>query len=227
MKMIVAVVSVLAIVLSLAACGRVETGNETSDNAYAAFVAIVNQNKDKLGFHSEKMHWGLELQEDKFEWSKDSSAHQLDFAMALQAQPFIDAGLDVSKLEDSGYVFIPGAEADGMKTPDLIAHPYDVSDKKETAQGFEDAMRRLLKQDPSLVSYNQEEKYYALHLSDGYVVRWTEELGLNDADMTFVIAADPLVAAGLDAAKMEGSGWAFHAAGEATPNQLVRSYKLT
>lgn len=43
-------------------------------------------------------------------------------------------------------------------------------------------------------------------------MQWTRQLGLNDADMIFVLNAEPLVKAGLDVNKLEGSGWVFREA---------------
>lgn len=213
----------------LAGCARVNTGNPVSDDALAAFNSIVAQNKDRRGFHDAMKHWGFALPGgDKFEWIKDTSANDIDFAMVVAAAPFIKAGLDATKLSGGGYVFKEAAVEDGKPVPDLLLHPYNVSDKKETAQGSEDAMRRILKQNPALVLYDAALRRYRLPLADGFEVQWTEKPGLHDADMVFLIAADPLIEAGVDPAKLEGSGWLFAGAGEdGVPNRFVRKYTVT
>ena len=65
-------------------------------------------------------------------------------------------------------------------------------------------------------------------LNGGFETRWTEKLGLNEADMVFIIEADPLTAAGLEIAKLEQNGWVFKTAGTdgANPNQLIKTYRL-
>ena len=85
--------------LSLVGCSsRSETGSKDSDGALKAFNAIVKANPKNKGFHSALQHWGFKLPaNDKFEWTKDTSANKIDFAMVMEADPLIKAGLDVTK----------------------------------------------------------------------------------------------------------------------------------
>jgi hypothetical protein len=220
-------IAVIAAAVLLAGCNRVQTGGKESDDALAAFNAIVKANLDRKGYHDAMKHWGLSLPGGgKFEWTKDTGAGPIDFAMVIPAEPFIRAGLDVNRLEGTGYVFQAAKVEGGESLPDLLLHPFDVSGKKENAQGSEDALRRILKQNNNLVEYNGAQQQYRLRLyrqgETPFEVQWTEKLGLNSADITFVIPATPLTAAGLDIAKL-GGGWA-PAAG--SPNQLVNTYSL-
>jgi hypothetical protein len=86
-----------------------------------------------------------------------------------------------------------------------------------------------------MVKYHAELQHYRLALYDAgdtpFEVQWTEELGLSDADITFVIPADPLTAAGLDITRLDG--WVFQPASMdsgmgmgSNPNQLVEIYTL-
>jgi hypothetical protein len=83
-----------------------------------------------------------------------------------------------------------------------------------------------------MVKYNKDQKHFGLKLGDGNEVQWTEKLGLNDADMIFVLKAEPLVKAGLDVNKLEGSGWVFKEASKddmgmgANPDQIVKIYDI-
>lgn len=117
-----------------------------------------------------------------------------------------------------------------MRQPNRILHTFNVSDKKETSSSSEDAFRRLLKDDTSMIKYNKDEKHYMLMLGEGYEVHWTENLGASDEDMEFVIPAEPLIKAGLDVKKLHGSGWKLEQAGkdnmDAKEDQLVRAFKL-
>ncbi|AEF84403.1 putative lipoprotein [Treponema primitia ZAS-2] len=229
------VLLIVGALLVLAGCNRAQTGSRESDEALEAFNAIVKANLGRKGYHDALKHWGLSLPGGgKFEWTKDTGANNIDFAMVIPAEPFIRAGLDVTRLDGSGYVFQASKTEGGEVLPDLLLHPYNVSDKKESAQGSEDAFRRILKQKNSLVKYHGDLQHYRLFLfNEGetpFEVQWTEKLGLNDADIIFVIPADPLIRAGLDIARLD-SGWFFkEAAGDtgmgASPNQLVEVYSL-
>ncbi|MDF2557879.1 MAG: hypothetical protein K0R71_1707 [Bacillales bacterium] len=231
MKKFILILASLTLALSLAACsGKSQTGSKETDNALEAFNSIVEKYPDKKGFHKVLKHWGFALPGgDKFEWTKDTSANPIDFAMVMVAEPFLKAGLDTDKL-DSNYVFKPSEIEEGKKIPDLLIHPFNLNDKKETSQGSEDAFRRLLKADNDLVEYHKDLNHYRLFLNGGYEVQWTEELGMNNADMSFVIEADPLVKAGLDVTKLEGTGWIYKEAEKDDmgdhPNRLVKIYDI-
>ena len=231
MKKIFLILASLSLVFTLAACGKSQTGDNDSDKALKAFNSIVKKYPDKKGYHPALKHWGFALpQGDKFEWTKDTSANGIDFAMVMKAEPFIKAGLDTAKLKDSNYVFLKAEVVDGNQIPDLLVHPYNINDKKVTSQGSEDAFRRLLKADNDLVEYHKDLQHYRLYLNGGFEVQWTEKLGLNNADMSFVIETDPLVKAGLDVTKLDGSGWIYKEAEKDDmgdhPNRLVKIYDI-
>jgi hypothetical protein len=231
MKKQILMISCLA--LLLAGCNRAITGSQESDQALAAFNAIVKANPDRKGYHDAMKHWGLSLPGGgKFEWTKDTSANDIDFAMVIPAEPFIRAGLDVSRLDGTGYVFQAAKVEAGESLPDLLLRPYNVSDKKENAQGSEDALRRILKQRNSIVQYDRDLRRYRLFLYDEgdapFEVQWTETLGLGDADVVFVIPAEALIGAGLDPGRLDG-GWVFRSAGTGAggnSNQLTQLYAL-
>jgi hypothetical protein len=233
-KKIVSLLVASALVVSFAGCSRKVTGSKEADNALNAFNEIIKAYPDKKGFHEALKHWGFELPTgEKFEWSKDMSANKADFALVMLADPLVKAGLDINKLDKNEWLYEPAAKDDkGQQLPNRLIKPYNVSDKKENASGSEDSMRRLLKADTNLVKYHKDQQHFGLKLGDGNEVQWTEKLGLNDADMIFVLKAEPLVKAGLDINKLEGSGWVFKEASKddmgmgENPDQIVKIYDI-
>jgi hypothetical protein len=233
-KKVTALLASSVLLVSLAGCNRTITGNKEADNGLKAFNEIVKAYPDKKGFHSELQHWGFELPTgEKFEWSKDMSANKADFAMVMLADPLVNAGLDISKLDKNQWLYEPAAKDDkGVELPNRLIMPYNVSDKKQASNGSEDSMRRLLKADTNIIKYHKDQQHYRLILGEGNEVQWTEKLGSNDADMIFVLKAEPLVKAGLDINKLEGSGWVFREASEdnmgmgSNPDQIVKIYDI-
>lgn len=223
-----------ALAISITACSRTATGSTEADNALKAFNEIVKAYPENKGFHSALQHWGFALPTgEKFEWSKDMSANKADFAMVLLADPLVRAGLDISKLDKNEWLYEPaGKDEMGVELPNRLIKPYNVSDKKQASSGSEDSMRRILKADTGIVKYHEKQQHYGLKLGDGNEVQWTEKLGLNDADMIFVLKAEPLIEAGLDINKLEGSGWVFKPASDddmgmgANPDQIVKIYDI-
>ncbi|MCL6570825.1 MAG: hypothetical protein K6T88_03970 [Bacillus sp. (in: Bacteria)] len=234
MKKIITILVSTALLVAFTGCSRPITGNKEADNALTAFNKIVKAYPEQKGFHEALKHWGFELPTgEKFEWSKDMSANKADFAMVMLADPLVEAGLDIKKLDKNGWLYEPAAKDDkGNELPNRLIKPYNVSDKKQASNGSEDSMRRLLKADNEIVNYHKDEQHFGLQLGEGNEVQWTEELGINDADMIFVLKADPLVKAGLDIKKLDGSGWVFKEASKddsgmgPNPDQIVKIYDI-
>lgn len=222
------------LVIAFAGCSRTVTGNKEADNGLKAFNEIVKAYPENKGFHSALQHWGFALPTgEKFEWSKDMSANKADFAMVMLADPLVKAGLDINKLDKNEWLYEPAGKDDmGVELPNRLIKPYNVSDKRQTSNGSEDSFRRLLKAAPNMIKYHGKQQHYGLKLGEGSEVQWTEKLGLNDADMIFVLKADPLIKAGLDVKKLEGSGWVFKPASKddngmgENPDQIVKIYDI-
>lgn len=233
-KKIVALIFSVALAISITGCSRGKTGSKEADNALNSFNEITKAYPDSVGFHEALKHWGFAVGEgEKFEWSKDMSANKADFAMVLLADPLVEAGLDVEKLDKEQWLYEPAGKGEkGEDLPNRLIKPYNISDKKQNSNGSDDAMRRLLKEDNSMIKYHQDQKHYALTLGEGNQVQWTEELGLNNADMIFVLEAEPLVKAGLDIAKLDGTGWVFKEASQddmgmgENPDQIVKIFDI-
>lgn len=233
-KKVAAIIISSAFLVALSGCSRPITGNKEADNALDAFNKIVKAYPEKKGFHEALKHWGFELPTgEKFEWSKDMSANKADFAMVLLADPLVEAGLDVNKLDKNEWLYEPAGKDDkGNDLPNRLIKPFNVSDKKQNSNGSEDSMRRLLKADTDSVSYHKNERHYGLNLGEGNQVQWTEKLGLNNADMIFTLKAEPLVNAGLDINQLKGSGWVFKEASNddmgmgPSPDQIIKIFDI-
>lgn len=214
---------ILGIGITITGCGNKGSVDETKAKASEAYVKIIKENKKDVGFHAELSHWGLKLSSgEKFEWTKDTAANEIDFAMVIPADTFTKAGVDVNKIDAKELAFKPAANEGGMETPNLLVRPYDLSDKKQNSNGAEDAFKRLLKFQQVPVSYDSATKNYVLDLGDGYKVHWTEELGQNPSDIIFTIKAEPLIQAGLDVDKISKEGWKYNK----DSNTLTKEFKL-
>lgn len=231
MKKILVLILAALIMTSAVSCSRSTLSKEVKDGI-KAFNSVIKASPERIGFHKALSHWGYKIPSGgKFEWTKDMSANKADFAMVIPADPFINAGLDVNKLNKDEWMFKQAGIDEGETLPNLLVKPYNVSDKKQNSNGSEDALRRILTENSSLLSYHKELQHYRLMLGEGYEVQWTEKLGINDADMIFVLKAQPLIDAGLDVKKLEADGWIFKAAGQdpvmgSNPDQLMKIFKL-
>lgn len=227
LKKVLCALMTSAIIFTVVGCSRNSTGSKGADAGVTAFNNMVKEFPSNKGFHRTLEHWGFKLPgNDKFEWTKDTSANKIDYAMVIQADPLIKAGLDPKKLDQKDLIFKPAAVEDGVSQANRIVHPYNVSDKKEISSGSEDAFRRVLKQNTSLVKYDKTAKDYMIILGNNYEVHWTEKLGSTNDDMEFVISAEPLIKAGLDTNKLDGTGWKLVKPVDGNSQQLVKIFAL-
>ncbi|MFZ5351641.1 MAG: hypothetical protein ACOZCL_02825 [Bacillota bacterium] len=73
-------------------------GEET---AIDSFKKIVENYRAAVGYHEELDHYGVVVGEgNMFEWAKDMATNDKDIVFVLNPQPFIDAGVDPSKVND-------------------------------------------------------------------------------------------------------------------------------
>ena len=249
-KKIMAAAVMSVMVLSLAACGTktetpaapaapaapsapaapAETDHNAAMEGVEAFNAIVKAYPDRKGFHEELQHWGFELEPGvKFEWSKDMSANIADFALVMKSEPLVGAGLDLGKLDKDSWLVEPaGKDSMGMEQPARLILPYDVSEKAGASETSEESLMKIIEADEELLIYHEDQKHYVLILGNGNEVVWTEDPALNENDVLFVLGAAPLVEAGLDVTKLEGTGWTFKpaTADGKFPDQIVSTYDL-
>ena len=214
---------VLGIGLTITGCGNRGNVDEAKVKASDSFVSIIKDNKKDIGFHNSLSHWGLKLKSgEKFEWTKDTSANDIDFAMVIPGDQFINAGVDVSKLDSKDLVFKPAAKEDGMDVPNLLIKPLNLNDKKQNSNGSEDAFKRLLKVEGVPVTFDSTSKKYVLQLEEGYKISWAEKKGEGSSDITFTIKAEPLIKAGLDLDKISKDGWNYNK----ESNTLTKEFKV-
>ncbi|EYE88869.1 hypothetical protein Q428_05710 [Fervidicella metallireducens AeB] len=233
LKKLLSITVISIFILTSIGCTRKGELNSDAQGGLEAFNKIVKAYPEKKGFHKALQHWGFKLPTgEKFEWTKNMGANKADFAMVILADPFINAGLDVNKLDKNGWIFKPSGIEEGVELPNLLIKPYNVSDKNQNSNGSEDALRRILKENEDLVVYDKGSKFYKLNLGDGNEVQWVKELGSNNADIIFVLKAEPLIKAGLDINKIQESGWKLKKTTDdtngigITPDLLIKTFKL-
>jgi hypothetical protein len=139
---------------------------------------------------------------ERFEWSSDFSADGPDFLISLDAAPFLEAGLDPERLPGERYALDPSTRR--------LALAFEAGDKSFASKGEPsplEGFRKIVESYRPLVGYHEALDHYGLALGDGNMFEWAKDLSKNDKDMVFVLNPEPLLAAGVDPAKVQG--WAF------------------
>lgn len=99
-----------------------------TDSPFASFEQLVENNRSRVGYHSELDHYGINFSSgNAFEWAKDISKNDKDIVFVMNPQPFIRAGVNPQKVE--GWVFgkITVEDANGkMVKVDRFLKPFNL-----------------------------------------------------------------------------------------------------
>jgi hypothetical protein len=162
--------------------------------------------------------WSLTAPDDsvRFIWSEYYSKSPLhDVMLELDAQPFLDAGLDPEKLPDN-YVFYEGDAMGGMGTTMLMVGT-KLGNDSLSYSGSPTALsayEQIVDKYRSAINYHAALDHYGVKLGDGNMFEWAKDLSTNsatdevqDKDIVFVLNPEPLIAAGVQPEKVQG--WAY------------------
>lgn len=196
-KIILAGAAALLLVV-LSGCQQTDVVGKTSITSFDAVLqAIPNQ------ITADEMNggWALTAPDGtaRFIWSKDySSGSPHDVMIETDVKPFIDAGLDVTKLPA------------GMVVGDKIMVGTMLGDEKLTYKGevtplasYEQIVN--LKRDH--IKYHAALDHYGVDLGDGNAFEWAKDMSTNDKDIVFALNPQIFIDAGVDPTKVEG--WVF------------------
>jgi hypothetical protein len=138
-----------------------------------------------------------------------------DIVIQTPLQPFLDAGLDVSKLgegyrADDTTFYLTAAYGDGTGRKDTLTESVfeGVTYSRET------------------LTYHQALDHYGVKLPGGKI-EWAKDYKTNDKDIVFVIAAKPLADIGVDVQNIDG--WVFKTMQDEDGNDidvLLKPYDL-
>ena len=152
----------------------------------------------------------------------------MGIGMAVDAAPFIDAGLNLSMLDNVGeHNLNPGKESIYFSTPSIDMLNQNV---KETAlEQFEANIGSLRK----YLGFHAAGDHHAIEFGNGDSFEWARDMTTNqtndtpqDKDIVFALNPQPLIDAGVDVENIEG--WSYvtlQMMGESIP-KLVKAFDL-
>ena len=197
MKKVAIVTGISALVLAgLVGCTQTDVVAKYGISSFNEVVEVSDVTTD-----SELNAWSLAAPDGsaRFLFSsnfKTTAPH--DVMAEIDAQVFIDAGLDIAKLPVGMFV-------DGMI---MVGQTLGEQEFSATAQATpESSFKELVKLSRDTLGYHEALAHYGIDLGDGNKFEWAKDLAANDKDIVFVL--DPVVFAdaGVDVANVEG--WIF------------------
>jgi hypothetical protein len=138
-----------------------------------------------------------------FWWRKEAKESGLSGEyLCFNADPFIDAGLDVGKLPMEMRMMFEerGNLMAGKKSS---KEPPEYDGEMTPVSSFE----QIVKLDRESIGYHAALDHYGVTVADGYVFEWAKDMGKNDKDIVFVVDPKIFIDAGVDPSKVDG--WAY------------------
>ncbi len=215
MKSKTKLISLGAVVLALAltACsGGVKSLDVVGTQSVSSFNEMLEIIPDKVSADEVNVGWALAAPDNsvRFIWSEDYSRAPIhDVMLELDAQPFLDAGLNSEKLPDNyslyeseltgGMVLMVGRKLGNDKLT-YSSSPTPLSAYQQLADKYRDA-----------INYHTSLDHYGVMLGDGNMFEWARDMTTNtfdksnqDKDIVFVLNPEPLIAASVNPEKIEG-----------------------
>lgn len=192
---LILIMLLLTAALIFASCKQTDVIGNTS---ITSFEAVLNAIPESITADEMNGGWSLSAPDGsaRFIWSKDFSKSPVhDVMLEFDAQPFIDAGLDVSKLPEGlvfgGKIMVGtklGTEAltyDGEATP-LESYKKIVEFKRES------------------IKYHTALDHYGVDLTGGSMFEWAKDMSINDKDIVFVLNPQMFIDAGVNPENIDG-----------------------
>lgn len=198
MKKLLIAVLTLVTLFTLAACSGTDVVANVSKTS---FEAILNQIPDKIAADDTYNAWALTSPTgERFLWSKDfSSTDKPDGVLEFDAKPFLDAGLDVTKLPE--WLVVSGDKI--LYKTELGNEKFNQNSKSKPIEAFKEIVRTHR----SVIGYHEKLDHYGVALGNGNAFEWAKDMNTNDKDIVFVLNPQPFIDAGVKADQVEG--WAF------------------
>jgi len=186
----------MAALLTLTACSQTDVIGKISVTSFDQVLKIADVTAD-----DQYQGWSLNAPDKtaRFIFSRDfkvSAPH--DVMLVVDVQPFLDAGLDPTKLPEGMIV-----DSMIMVGQDLGETAFPDSAKASPSASYQE----LVKLSRSSIGYHEALDHYGVDLGNGNKFEWAKDMSKNDKDIVFVLDPKVLIAAGVDPAKV--SGWAF------------------
>ncbi len=187
-----------ASVLVFASCKQLDVIGYTSIKSFDAVLDAIPANiaEDKIN-----NAWSLNAPDGsaRFIWSKDFSKSPVyDVMIEFDAQPFTDAGLDISRLPE------------GMASDGKIIVGTKLGTEALTYEGNANPLasfEKIVELKRESVGYHTALDHYGVILTGGNMFEWAKDMSVNDKDIVFVLDPGVFIDAGADPAKVEG--WVF------------------
>jgi hypothetical protein len=195
----------VSVALAFTACSSLDVVGKAS---ITSFEEVLKTIPDNVKTNDLNAGWELNAPDGsvRFIWSADySQAPTHDAMLEFEAEPFVTAGLDVSKLPKNYFVY---------EDMIMVGKKFGGNEKVSGTSTALSAYELIVNKYRDTINYHTSLDHYGVKLGDGNMFEWAKDLKTNsydnsvqDKDIVFVLNPEPLIAAGVDPEKVEG--WVY------------------
>lgn len=188
----------IATVLTLSACTSTDVIGKIAKTSFAEVLVTI---PDRVFQDDVHVGWSLISPDEteRFFWSEDYSKSSLyDIMIEMDATPFLNAGLDVSKLPE------------GTVVDEKIILGTNLGDDEITYDGevtAEASFNKIVELYRASVGYHEDLDHYNVDLGGGNKFEWAKDMSTNDKDIVFVVDPEIFIVAGVNPENIEG--WTY------------------
>jgi len=196
MKKLYSLAACMFLIIALTGCQELDI---IGNNSVKAFEAV--QAASTYVFKDDASGgWLLIIDESAvFFLSSDFSKSEYDVAMMFTSEPFINAGLDISKLPEDMVVFEEILAAGNNYTDEAPNYSGEITPVASYEQIF--------KFKPEMIGYHDEDHHYMLHFGNGNMLMFARDISAQEKDIVFMLDPQPFIDAGVDVNNVEG--WSY------------------
>ena len=208
-RTIAAVAAGLVVTVSLTACSGLKDLDVVGKQSIASFHEVLKTIPDKVKANTFNAGWSIDAPDGtvRFIFSEDySKSPYHDVMLEVDAKPFLDAGLDTTKLP-ANYISYKGMLMIGKK---LGTDKLSYNGASTPLAAYEQIVNKYR----DSINYHTTLDHYGVKVGDGNMFEWAKDMKTNgynnqnqDKDIVFVLNPEPLIAAGVDPKKVKG--WAY------------------
>jgi hypothetical protein len=185
-------------------CASLDVVGKDAVRAFGDVLAVIPA-------QGEKGSWSITAPDD----SSNFTWHNQGIAVSFDLQPFIAAGLDLSKIDLTKISNASGGRI-SLAPPGFNMLNEDV---KDTAiEQFEKDAQTYA------IGYHTALDHFNIDLGNGNMFEWAKDMATNDKDIVFVLNPEPFIEAGVDPDAVEG--WSYSAVSVDVNGKATEVFKL-
>lgn len=211
MKFIQFLLSALVITFVFVSCSEIDVVAKYADKS---FSEILSASAKEISFNSKGNTWTFESPSGDMlifsnDFARNTSSSGLmdmdkpDIELIFDAEPFLSAGLDISKIPVTDGIKYELEDGKFMYHFELSSDVFKI----DNTRSFKEVFKEIIRTQRNRISYHEALDHYGIKLLNGNMFEWAKDLAKNDKDIVFVLNPEPLIQAGLNPLNLKG--WVF------------------